>query len=122
MGDRLLSVDHWLDAVPMLRASGYGVERLFTGAMPDPARDGARKSVGLPVGQRADYRLLLPSGECLHVRDYGEHYGAHLDAVDPSVSVYGHLWNDAPQILVIGGALVLGAATLAVWRVKAALS
>ncbi|WP_337862540.1 hypothetical protein [Nitrososphaera sp.] len=43
----------------------------------------------------------------LHVRDYGSHYTAHLDRVDPRTSPVGHLIEDAPEYLVGAMAAVI---------------
>ena len=36
----------------------------------------------------------------LHIREYDDHYTAHLDAIDPRKDPIGHLLVDAPQYLV----------------------
>ena len=75
-----------------------------------PQSAGARQSLGLPMGQQADFRWV--AGDCrgLHVRDFGTHYEAHIDKVDPSCDLVEHLRNDAPVVYVAGfsalGALV----------------
>lgn len=71
------------------------------GAMPHPSVAGARRSVGLARGQRADWRFA-PARDCtgLHVHEFATSFVAHLDAVHPACSVLGHLQADAPQVLV----------------------
>jgi hypothetical protein len=36
----------------------------------------------------------------LHIREYDEHYTAHMDKIDPNKDALGHLLVDAPQYLV----------------------
>ena len=36
----------------------------------------------------------------LHIRDYGTHYTAHVDKIDPRKDPLGHLMTDAPEYLV----------------------
>ncbi len=78
--------------------------RLSKRSVPHPLDQGARESVGLPQGQSADYRWELESGESLHVRDFGTHYEAHIDLVDPAVDLLAHLANDAPGTMITGSA------------------
>ena len=73
---------------------------------PDVA--GARRSIGMPQGQLADYRLTLPNCRGLHVRDFGTHYEAHVDEVDPACDAIEHLRQDAPDTYIVGAA-ALGA-------------
>lgn len=61
-------------------------------------------SIGLPVGQSADYRRVLPCGRGFHVRDFGTHYEAHIDEVHPAVDLLEHLRRDSPGTFVAGGA------------------
>ena len=65
-------------------------------------------SLGFPSGQIADYRKQLVGGSGFHVRDFGTHYEAHIDAVHPNVDFIEHLRKDAPGTFVSGGA-ALGA-------------
>lgn len=64
--------------------------------LPDPAEHGFDAAHGKPVGQLADYRLVLEDGGCVHVREFEDRYAAHRDRVAPSVSRLGHLWYDMP--------------------------
>ncbi|HJK92322.1 MAG TPA: hypothetical protein RMH85_01285 [Polyangiaceae bacterium LLY-WYZ-15_(1-7)] len=73
-----------------------------------PLDAGFRKTLGLPRGQRADFRLELANCVGLHVQDFGSHYEAHLDQVDPACDVAEHLRRDAPGTYVLG-AVGLGA-------------
>lgn len=99
----------WSQVLSALRPHPTGtVVRLPKHWLPHPADAGARRSVGLPLGQTADFRWKL--GDCagLHVRDFGGHYEAHIDSVDPACGLVEHLRRDAPQIYV-GGAVAVGA-------------
>jgi hypothetical protein len=64
------------------------------------------RSLGLPVGQLADWRMPHPNCHGLHVREYAGYYTAHVDQVNPRCDLPGHLAADAP---LVGGAAALGA-------------
>lgn len=83
--------------------------RLRKGVLPHPLAVGMSRSIGIPEGQDADFRLVLTDGSGLHVKDFGSHYEAHIDEVHPDVNVVEHLRKDAPGIFVAGG-VALGAA------------
>lgn len=74
-------------------------------------------SAGLPKGQYADYRRALPDGRGIHVKLYDDHATAHLDRVDPSVNLIGHLLLDAPVFTLFAGlalaSIIGGTATVA---------
>jgi hypothetical protein len=89
------------------------VLRLPKGILPHPRAFGMTTSVGLPEGQRADYRKQLASGAGFHVKDFGAHYEAHLDRVHPDVNLVEHLRVDAPGTFVAGGAALGALAGLA---------
>jgi len=82
---------------------------LLRDGMPHPEASGARRDLGLPAGQLADWRFP-PGEDCtgLHVHEHAERWEAHLDRVHPACSLVGHVQHDAPQLLVAGGA-ALGA-------------
>ncbi len=69
--------------------------------------------IGAP-GVRAHWRCLDgDTGRSLHALETDEAFLVHWDRVDPSVSLLGHLYADAPQVAVTGGAILgagLGAA------------
>lgn len=73
-----------------------------------PEAAGARRSMGLPVGQQADFRWIIGDCRGLHVRDFGTHYEAHIDRVDPACDLVEHLRQDSPGSYVAGSA-ALGA-------------
>ena len=103
-------VRSWLDVVTVLNSYPWRTPlRLNKGILPHPEAAGMTLSVGLPEGQRADYRLVLQSGVGLHVKDLGAHYEAHLDEVHPEQDFFEHLRQDAPNVYV-GGAVAMGAA------------
>lgn len=86
--------------------------RIEKRGLPPPAASGFYRSTGLPKGQLLDYRWAMPNGRGIHLQDFGTHYGMHWDRVDPSVSIKGHLMQDAPIALKVGGLLAGG---LALW-------
>lgn len=66
------------------------------------------QSVGTPDGQLADYRRRLEDGRGIHLQQYPDHWEMHWDKVDPSQNLLGHLREDAPGVLAVGGILLLG--------------
>jgi hypothetical protein len=87
-----------------------------------PTDGGLRPSVGLPVGQTADFRLRLPDCRGLHVQDFGTHYEAHIDQTDPQCDLVAHLRDDAPVTLVVSSALIGGLLGLLVGASKEAFA
>ena len=81
-----------------------------------PKDGGLLPSIGLPVGQSADFRLKLPDCRGLHVQDFGTHYEAHIDQTDPACDLVGHLRNDAPGTFIATSALVGGLVGLLLGR------
>lgn len=79
----------WLERNPGAEAS------IRKGSIAHPGELGAARSVGLPRGQRSDWRFA-PDGRCrgLHVREFRSHYRAHLDQVHPQCSLAGHFFRD----------------------------
>lgn len=71
-----------------------------------PQAAGMTRSLGLPVGQLADWRMPHPNCHGLHVREYPGYYTAHVDQVNPRCDLPGHLATDAP---LVGGGAALGA-------------
>ena len=71
-----------------------------------PTAAGMTRSVGLPVGQVADWRMPHPNCHGLHVREYVGYYTVHVDQVNPRCDLPGHIALDAP---LVGGGAALGA-------------
>lgn len=71
-----------------------------------PQAGGMKSSMGLPVGQIADWRFPKPICHGLHVREYESYYTAHIDRANPNCDPVGHMSLDAPAI---GGGAALGA-------------
>lgn len=100
----------WEGVVDLLREHEPGtILRLPKHLLSHPEDAGATPSVGLPMGQKADFRWTLDDCTGLHVRDFGTHYEAHLDRVDPACNVVEHLRRDAPGSYV-AGSTAIGAA------------
>lgn len=109
-----IAVSAWSDVVLFLAKNSAGaVLRLPKGILPHPMTFGMTTSIGLPEGQRADYRRQMAGGTGFHVKDFGTHYEAHLDRVHPDVSLVEHLRVDAPGTFVAGGAALGALAGLA---------
>jgi hypothetical protein len=80
----------WLYSVD--RGSVFEVAKF---RIPHPSFNGAYRSIGLPKGQKADWRFPPdPSGRGLHVHDIGWAWAAHLDEVHPNASLLGHFLRD----------------------------
>lgn len=97
-------VSTWTGVSRVLRQ--YAPRTVFQvekGILPHPLAAGMTRSVGLPEGQSADYRLVLAGGSGLHVKDFGTHYEAHIDEVHPDVDAIEHLRKDAPGVFIAGG-------------------
>jgi hypothetical protein len=47
--------------------------------------------------QLADYRLTLPDGRGIHLREFADHYVMHWDKKCPLIDPIGHINQDAPQ-------------------------
>lgn len=60
-----------------------------------PRDGGMRASIGLPVGQSADFRLALHNRRGLHVQEFSGHYEAHLDSLDSTCTAMVHLQREA---------------------------
>jgi len=101
----------WRDVHDFLRSHPPGeILRLPKYVLPHPEDAGAARSVGLPLGQAADFRWRLRDCRSLHVRDFQTHYEAHIDFVDPSCDPVEHLRRDLPEgyvgaVAAIGGLL-----------------
>lgn len=99
----------WLDVAEYLSGQDPGtIFRVPVSGMEHPLDSGMRRSAGLPLGQRSDFRFRLDECAGLHVRDFGTHYEAHIDKVDPSCDPVEHGLQDAPGATIIGTA-ALGA-------------
>lgn len=58
-------------------------------------------------GQMADYRMTLPDGRGIHVREFSDCYTIHWDKACPLVNPIEHINQDAPQYGPILGALAV---------------
>lgn len=100
------AADFWGDVRRQLEGSPAGARVVVGLDAPAPELAGARRDVGLPVGQLADWRFAA-AADCtgLHVHEHADRYEAHIDRVHPACSLVGHVRADAPQLLVAGAAL-----------------
>jgi hypothetical protein len=97
----------WLDILAQLRAEPSALIRTSKGDVPSPLDGGARVSLGLPTGQRRDYRWSLPDCRCMHAREFAEHYETHLDQMDPACDLPAHLKIDAPAVHALASTAIL---------------
>jgi hypothetical protein len=93
------------------RAPAHQDVEIAKSDVPHPLREGFKTRIGDPKGQNADYGMCLPDGKGIHIREYQDKYLVHWDKVDPPRDPIGHLVNDAPHWIAIGG--LVGALTLA---------
>lgn len=97
----------WYDVARFLEHQPRGsVLRLEKYQVQHPADAGMAASIGLPLGQSADWRSSAPECAGLHVRDFETYYSAHLDVVNPRCDLPGHITADTPQV---AGGLAFGA-------------
>ncbi len=66
--------------------------------VPHPKDSGLYLSIGLAQKCR-HYRKALPDGRGLHVHEYADRFVVHWDAVDPSVSVLRHFFEDVTHAI-----------------------
>ncbi len=85
-------------AFELMTAVPHARVRVARAAILHPKSVGFVKSIGLPAGQRADWRCSLPNGQCLHVHEHRTVYVAHVDQIDPARDALGHLAVDAPGL------------------------
>ena len=101
----IISSSTWATVVQVLEAHPpLSILQVSKHGTPHPRTFQMSPSLGLPVGQTADYRRVLPCGRGFHVRDFGTHYEAHIDEVHPAVDLIEHLRRDSPGTFVAGGA------------------
>ncbi len=88
----------WNQVIQQLFEKGFRQDlRIHKSGIVHPTHiQGMQRHSGSPMGQLADYRLVLREGSGLHIREYDTYWTAHLDEVDPQVSVLEHLRQDAP--------------------------
>ena len=99
----------WREVAAALAAEPPGtIFRIAKHQVEHPSASALLPGIGLPFGQRADYRLRYSDCSGLHVRDFGAHYEAHLDQVHPDCGIVDHLRRDAPGTFV-AAATALGA-------------
>ena len=99
----------WRRVLEALKAESPGtILRMPKNWLPHPEDAGAKRAIGMPMGQRADFRWRLSDCSGFHIRDFGSFYEAHIDQIDPSCDPVEHLRQDAPGGYVAGAA-ALGA-------------
>lgn len=87
---------NWVDVYVKLTASPRrAIVRVPKNQIVHPVTAGARESVGLPVGQRRDYRFPPDqASRGMHAQDFGHEWRVHLDLVHPDVDLAAHLRYD----------------------------
>jgi hypothetical protein len=99
-------IREWSEVLATLEAQAPGtVYRLPKWPLPLPADEGAYPTIGMPEGQRSDYRFRLPAGRGLHVRVFEDRYEAHLDdgAFDPVQLPLSHGEGPDAHLAASGG-------------------
>lgn len=111
---------NWADVERQLefeqqQETGVSKLKIPKGQIVTPADAGAKKSLGIPVGQIAHWRFPpRPDGAGMHVHEYSDRYEAHLDRVHPEHSTVKHLVRDTPKLFWSAVAGVLSAVT---WKI-----
>lgn len=84
-----------------------------------PRDAGLHPSIGVPVGQRTDYRKNLPNGTQLCILDFGTHYEAKLEPVLRLIDIESIL-RQAPGTSAAGSIATGALLGLAIGRSKEA--
>lgn len=115
-------VHQWSEVALVLLAEPAGtIIRVPRHLAEHPLDAGLRPALGLPQGQRADFRLRLDRDRALHVRDFGAFYEAHIDETDPEHGTLLRALRDAPGAGVTGTAVLGGLLGLLLGRSPRAL-
>lgn len=86
----------WHEVAQLLTAQPAGaVLRLQKHQVEHPSAAGLVASMGLPIGQRSDFRWSHGSAVGLHVRDFGAHYEAYLERTDAARRLVEQLGTQA---------------------------
>ena len=97
----------WTDVTRYLQQPGAPkVAAIAKHQVEHPLDAGMLRSLGVPMGQFADWRMPSPHCGGLHVREFVDRYTAHVDQVNPVCDLPGHIAVDAPAI---GGGVAIGA-------------
>ena len=92
----------WLGVAAILREQPLGsMIRLSPAHVEHPRDGGMTLAVGLPVGQRADYRLDVGGGQDLVVSEFTSAFEAHLE-VRPVAGDFEAALRNAPGTSVVG--------------------
>jgi len=57
----------------------------------------AKKTLGEPRGQKADWEIVLPDRRRIHIVEFEKFYKIHWDFVSPYENPLAHLKKDAPH-------------------------
>jgi hypothetical protein len=96
----------WQSVLEQLQADPEAIISTPKADIAPPLVSGAHRSIGVPVGQRGDYRWTLADCRGLHTREFGDHWETHLDAMAPECSLAGHIEQDAPGVVVVAATVV----------------
>lgn len=110
----------WTQIVQSLQADPLGTPvRVYPAQVEHPLDAGMRLSVGMPVGQRATYRLELGAGTHLEVLDFGSCYDARVWQ-QPVLSGLEATLRENPGSSVLGMVALGGLLGLALGQTKEA--
>lgn len=85
----------WAKIAARCRRSLRGEVEVRKGSVKHPRYSrGFVRSIGLPQGERANWRKTLSGGECLHVKEYRSFYSVHVDLFDPHEQPLQHFVGD----------------------------
>lgn len=105
----------WEDVINRLRSSPAGsIMRIPSTQIAHPLDANMVRTLGLPIGQRADFRVAIDERTAFHVRDFGGYYDAQLYSVLPQAAVEPpSVPREAPGATILGATAIgalLGAA------------
>lgn len=69
-------------------------------------------------GQKENYRISLPDGKGIHIKEYENTFKVHWDKSDPRTDPIGHLLKDAPHHIPTIGVGILLIAAAYIWSKK----
>jgi hypothetical protein len=106
-------VSPWDAVIARVREMPFHVDVAVSDAVPPPVSAGFDPGRGKPAGQRADYRLPLPDGTEVHVREYDDRFTVHRDRHSAEQRLR-HLALDAPLETAVGAT----ALSLLLWSTR----
>lgn len=95
--------EHWMKFIKKVLSIPKHTElRIPKYLVTSPTEIGFEKTnLGYLKDANCQYRLMLEDGRSLHLLEYDSYYTLHWDEKDPRIDPLGHLFFDAPEILLL---------------------